>query len=393
MLEIEQKPSETMNIGGRLMAKIAKMASTGRFVIATLALAVIVMVFAVPVVTAQTSSQCDGLLSALGNIPSDSPGYARVVEIAQNNCGRALDHAALVALYYSTDGDNWLENQGWFESIREGAEIPHCDWFGVSCNSEGRVRALVLFSNNLSGDIPAELGNLTGLDFFSLYDNQLTGSIPTSIGNLRNLEVFLLSINDLTGSIPVELANLSNLDFLTLAGNQLSGSIPAELGRLGKLEFLSLGANQLTGSIPTELADLSNLEILGLEVNNLSGSIPPELGNLSKLRVLDLGVNQLSGSIPTQLGNLHNLESLSLAVNEISGSIPVELTELQNLHYLNLRGNQLTGTIPAQLSELTNLLYLYLDVNGYLCWETQTARDVLLAQLIVYLGTEDLCSP
>jgi len=47
--------------------------------------------------------------------------------------------------------------------------------------------------------------------------------------------------NQLTGNIPSELGLLSNLQELHLEGNQLSGNIPSELGLLTSLEMLHLG--------------------------------------------------------------------------------------------------------------------------------------------------------
>ena len=38
----------------------------------------------------------------------------------------------------------------------------------------------------------------------------------------------------MTGEIPAELGNLSNLEWLRLDDNQLTGEIPAELGNLSK---------------------------------------------------------------------------------------------------------------------------------------------------------------
>ena len=55
--------------------------------------------------------------------------------------------------------------------------------------------------------------------------------------------------NQVTGSLPAELGNLSNLTNLFLFENQLTGSIPSELGNLGNLQYLALSNNQLSGSI------------------------------------------------------------------------------------------------------------------------------------------------
>ena len=77
-----------------------------------------------------------------------------VTEIPQTEC------EALVALYESTDGDNWNDNTGWLET-----DTP-CEWYGVTC-SEGNVRGISLTFNNLQGSIPSEIGNFTALSLFS----------------------------------------------------------------------------------------------------------------------------------------------------------------------------------------------------------------------------------
>ena len=41
--------------------------------------------------------------------------------------------------------------------------------------------------NELSGEIPAELGNLASLVVIGLDENQLSGEIPEELGNLSNL--------------------------------------------------------------------------------------------------------------------------------------------------------------------------------------------------------------
>ena len=64
-----------------------------------------------------------------------------------------------------------------------------------------------LYSNNISGKIPEELGNLTNLVSLDLYMNNLSGPIPTTLGKLAKLRFlyeytsfkhFLQSLNFLT---------------------------------------------------------------------------------------------------------------------------------------------------------------------------------------------------
>ena len=96
----------------------------------------------------------------------------------------------------------------------------------------------------------------------------------------------------MTGSIPAELGDLTGLTRLDLSGNALTGSVPAELGNLTNLTQLDLAANRLTGAIPAELANLVNLTNLDLAINNLSGLIPNEMENLVNLEKIGLASNR-----------------------------------------------------------------------------------------------------
>ena len=106
----------------------------------------------------------------------------------------------------------------------------------------------------------------------------------------------------LTGSIPAQLGNLSGLTSLYLDGNRLTGSIPPRLGRLLKLSWLHLTRNQLTGALPTQLGALTNLTNLRLDDNQLSGPIPSQLSRLTNLRKVYLTRNAgFSGCVPPRL--------------------------------------------------------------------------------------------
>ena len=129
-------------------------------------------------------------------------------------------------------------------------------------------------------------------------DNQLTGEIPSEIGNLTNLINLDLGNNQFTGSIPPEIGNLTNLTSLYLGDNQLTGSIPPEIGNLTNLTTLYLSFNQLTGEIPSEIGNLTNLTHLYLSYNLLSGIIPDEICNQADSSP-DLGNNQLCPPYPS----------------------------------------------------------------------------------------------
>ena len=55
------------------------------------------------------------------------------------------DREALVALFYATDGPNWVESAGWDTN----ADLS--EWHGVKVNAQRRVEKLDLSSNNLRG--------------------------------------------------------------------------------------------------------------------------------------------------------------------------------------------------------------------------------------------------
>ncbi len=277
----------------------------------------------------------------------------------------ASERAALIALYKSTDGDNWNNNSGWKGDNNEADGFSRIgsegSWYGIT--AKAHVTEIEMWNNNLTGPLPPELGNLSELTSMDFWDNRLSGSIPAELGNLGKLIYLFLGGNQLSGAIPAELGNLGKLMFLFLMENQLSGAIPAELGNLGNLIDIILSDNQLTGGIPSELGNLGNLEEIKLNNNQLSGGIPPELGNLVTLTELSLSSNQLSGSIPSELGNLGMLSGLVLRDNQLSGNIPSSLGNITDLNYIDLSSNQLEGGIPVELGNISGLSHLFLENN------------------------------
>lgn len=267
------------------------------------------------------------------------------------------DRDALVSFFHATGGPGWNRDDNWL------SDAPLSEWYGVTIGA-GRVVELDLSQNQLSGQIPAAIGRLTGLTELDLFGNQLTGEIPAAIGDLDNVTRLSLWANQLSGSIPAELGDMESLAWVALGINELTGGIPPELGNLATLTHMDFTLNQLTGPIPAELGNLPNVVWIGLWSNQLSGPIPAELGNLTGLTQLDFDHNQLSGPIPPELGNLANLDELWLRHNELSGPIPPELGNLGSLAVLGLEQNQLTGEIPVELGNLANLRRVYLAGNA-----------------------------
>ena len=102
------------------------------------------------------------------------------------------DREALVALYNTTNGENWENSDNWL------SDAPLGEWEGVVTNDDGRVTELNLNDNvNLGGELPAELGSLSNLETLDLSNNNLGGELPAELGSLSNLTVLDLFNNRL----------------------------------------------------------------------------------------------------------------------------------------------------------------------------------------------------
>ncbi|MBQ4820656.1 immunoglobulin domain-containing protein [Aquimarina sp. MMG016] len=157
------------------------------------------------------------------------------------------ERQALVDLYNATNGLNWTNNNNW------NTDTPVCSWYGVTVR-EGKVVKLELANNNVSGTIPASIGNLTALEELHLFINQLSGTVPIEIGQLKELQILALSNNQLEGTIPVGIGQFLELQFLVLGGNRFSGTIPMAFENLQKLQYADFANNNLHGRIPPGLA-------------------------------------------------------------------------------------------------------------------------------------------
>jgi hypothetical protein len=177
-------------------------------------------------------------------------------------------------LYFALGGPQWgacVPQQDCPDNAEEWLSEAHeCSWFGLQCNLEN------------------------GVD---------TWDHPYAIAIVN------LTDNNLSGDIPLELFELSYLTGLTMDHNKkISGSIPDEIANLKKLIYINMDDNQLTGTLPSVLYSMSTLKALDLNANQLSGTLSDDIGNLSSLMVLQLEDNQFSGPLPT--AGLARLEDL-----------------------------------------------------------------------------------
>ena len=98
--------------------------------------------------------------------------------------------------------------------------------------------------NQLTGNIPTGIGNLTTLKYLSINNNQFSGSVPVEIGDLVNLESLLLNNNNFAGAIPAQITNLLQLKYFSISNNLLI-DLPG-LSSLTALENLEIENNRFT---------------------------------------------------------------------------------------------------------------------------------------------------
>ena len=296
------------------------------------------------------------------------------------------DWIALKKLYTSTKGNNWKRNENW-DMFQLNAIPTNCNFdnlYGIQINNNGRVATINLYNNNLSGNLPKELKNLSELNSLYLAANNLTGEIPAEIGVLVYLENLILTANNLSGPIPIELGELSSLKRLYLSYNTLNGNIPTQLNQLTDLAYLLLNNNELEGKLPAELALLNNLYLLNVSNNQLNGCYDNDLvafcnqswssfftgninisdGNYFDARWEDFCLNAEGICVENKYSNITPVE-FKVHPNPSSGIIMVEFScddyKDKVVNIMNLQGKSLLRVEDKALSNHTYKL----DLSGF----------------------------
>ncbi|XP_066359370.1 probable LRR receptor-like serine/threonine-protein kinase At3g47570 isoform X2 [Miscanthus floridulus] len=192
-----------------------------------------------------------------------------------------------------------------------------------SIGNLNKLSDLYLQENNFSGLIPRALGYCKNLETLNLSCNGFTGSIPKELFTLSMLSEGLdLSHNELSGEIPLEIGGLINLDVLNISNNQLSGTIPSALGSCVHLGSLHMEGNLLHGKIPESFISLRGISEMDLSRNYLSGEVPEFFELFSSMMLLNLSFNNLEGPVPTggifqKIGEVVFIEGNKLCASSI----------------------------------------------------------------------------
>jgi hypothetical protein len=106
---------------------------------------------------------------------------------SQNDDLRKLQRFGLVSFYLSTSSElGWKVSNGWSSPEHE------CSWYGIFCALNDTLTSISLPSNRLTGTIPPEiaLAAIGGkVRFLNLAGNDISGEIPEQLGTLTHLEL------------------------------------------------------------------------------------------------------------------------------------------------------------------------------------------------------------
>ncbi|KAJ0106313.1 hypothetical protein Patl1_18817 [Pistacia atlantica] len=158
---------------------------------------------------------------------------------------------------------------------------------------------------------------LTRKNCRNIWDRLLKGngifSVCVGVSNVRTFQItgyLQLSGNQLSGEVPTDIGKMQNFSMLHLGLNQFYGKLPPQIDKL-PLVVLNLTQNNFSGTIPSEIGNIKCLQNLDLSYNNFSGTFPASVNELFDLSKFNISYNPLiSGAIPST-GQLATFERSS----------------------------------------------------------------------------------
>ena len=163
-----------------------------------------------------------------------------VLEDDYNAEDQIVERFALATIYFSTEGVNWIESDGWMTSTTL------CEWYGLTCCSEYPDGAFLL----CRGKHPGHLSS------FDLEQNNLQGKMSPFFALLKDLHILNLSWNKLTGPLDGAIIKaMPNLEALFVQHNQLTGEFDTAVLDNGVLDTFFVQGNYFVGDWPSEFCN------------------------------------------------------------------------------------------------------------------------------------------
>ena len=174
----------------------------------------------------------------------------------------SFDFQGLRRLYQQTGGTNWKKRWNINSDV-----IIASNWPGVSFY-RGKVSAINLNSNNLTGNLTSTAFGFSSLKRLELYDNRLSGN--------------LTSLND---SLQVLMQKADSLNYLNLGNNQLSGELTTFAANFPLLTYLNMSENRLSHlqqALPATIHQL-NLQYQRVQIDSMDMVANPVFDTLPSL--------------------------------------------------------------------------------------------------------------
>ncbi|KAJ4340569.1 hypothetical protein N0V95_007468, partial [Ascochyta clinopodiicola] len=196
------------------------------------------------------------------------------------------------------------------------------------------LRELKLAENNLIGELPASIANLTQLEVLDVASNKLI-NLPAEMRELTQLRSLNVTDNQLR-TLPMELFTATSLTDLIATKNRFEGAF-FTIPSAPLLQDLRLSGNTIATLSESDTLDLPALKYLDLSANRLSSlpnmtswtslgtillgqnkiaAFPEGFFSLSQLRVADFTANDIA-KVDERIALMDGLENLTLAANPI----------------------------------------------------------------------------
>ncbi|KAK2636198.1 hypothetical protein Ddye_030990 [Dipteronia dyeriana] len=182
--------------------------------------------------------------------------------------------------------------------------------------------------------MPEQIFNMPRLSIsLNLAQNHLVGSIPPNIGNLKVLTEFDVSNNNLSGEIPNEIGLCSNFEYLYMEDTLFNGSIPPSLSSLRGIQQLDLSRNNLSCQI-SKFLETFPLEKLNLSFTAFEGEVPMEgiFSNASGISVVGNNNRLCGGSFGSVYKGILDKNGDIVAVKRLNIAVDVA-SAVEYLHH------------------------------------------------------------
>ncbi|CAH0519646.1 unnamed protein product [Peronospora belbahrii] len=251
-------------------------------------------------------------------------------------------------------------------------------WKGIRCDpytEPTTVTHIYLPRESLKCEIAkVDLSVMVSLEQLDLSYNQLYGELPAWLGDMTVLRLLNVAENNLTGDIPTSFAGNDALELIILSGNGLSASTVHFFDAFHRLQYLDLSSNKFAIELSRTLFSSPFLRTIH---NAFYGQFI-QLPILHFLETFDVSSNLLMGSVPLQISSwgredphdpdeISSLITLNLSNNFFTGTLPL-LSNQSVLQQLDVHNNLFSGVLPDFPSSLLDFIKPSMfDGNAFLC--------------------------